>query len=121
MTTVPGGLGGHKWADRRLLSALAAAGGEPLLCDLDGLVLEAARANVFIVEPGGPIVTPPADGRILPGVTRELVIGLGPARPCGPRRADRPGSLAGARELFLTGALAGVEPAQLGRPPATEG
>jgi para-aminobenzoate synthetase/4-amino-4-deoxychorismate lyase len=61
---VPGGLGPHKWADRRLLEAL---GEGALLVDLDGLVLEAAYANVVIVE-GEELVTPPRDGRILPGV-----------------------------------------------------
>ncbi len=117
--TVPGGIGPHKWADRRLLAALAAdAASEPLMCDLDGLVLETARANVFIVEPGGRIVTPPADGRILPGVTRALVIEL--ARELGLPVDVEPidlARLARAREMFLTGSLAGVEPTQLdGRP-----
>ncbi|HEX8083807.1 MAG TPA: chorismate-binding protein [Solirubrobacteraceae bacterium] len=69
---VPGGLGPHKWADRRLLDALGEMVGPaiPLLVDLDGLVLEAARANVAIVEDGD-LITPPADGRILPGIGRE--------------------------------------------------
>ncbi len=120
VTTVPGGLGGHKWADRRLLAALAAdAGAEPLLCDLDGVVLETARANVFIVEDGGRVVTPPSDGRILPGVTRALVIGL--AGELGLRVDVEPidlARLARADEVFLTGSLAGVEPAQLGGRPA---
>jgi para-aminobenzoate synthetase/4-amino-4-deoxychorismate lyase len=75
---VPGGLGAHKWADRRLLDALGeavrsegrdGARGAPLLTDVDGIVLEAATANVVIVEDGR-LVTPPADGRILPGVGR---------------------------------------------------
>ncbi|HEV2812360.1 MAG TPA: chorismate-binding protein [Solirubrobacteraceae bacterium] len=66
---LPGGLGAHKWADRRLVDALAEAvrPGLPLLVDLDGLVLEASRANVVIVE-DNELVTPPLDGRILPGV-----------------------------------------------------
>jgi para-aminobenzoate synthetase / 4-amino-4-deoxychorismate lyase len=113
--TVPGGIGPHKWADRTWLTALAErAAGEPLLCDLDGLVLEAARASVFIVETGGRIATPPADGRILPGVTRALVLGL--AHELGLETRVEPielARLAQAREIFLTGALAGVEPAQL--------
>jgi len=40
---LPGGLGAHKWADRRLLAALAAgfaAGEQVLLADADGTVLE---------------------------------------------------------------------------------
>ncbi len=118
---VPGGLGSHKWVDRRLLEALgeACGGGEPLLCDLDGLVLESARANVFCVETGGRVVTPPLDGRILPGVTRARVLDgaerLGitvAAEPLTLRRLQR------AQAIFVTGSLGGVEPAYLdGSPP----
>jgi para-aminobenzoate synthetase/4-amino-4-deoxychorismate lyase len=113
--TLPGGLGEHKWIDRGLLSALAAGReGEPLLCDLDGFVLESARASVFCVEPGGRLLTPPADGRILPGVTRARVLELAPRLglivSVEPVSLDR---LAGADELFVTGALGGVEPACL--------
>jgi para-aminobenzoate synthetase/4-amino-4-deoxychorismate lyase len=72
---LPGGLGRHKWRDRGLLEALAgqAPGTVPLLIDTDGLVLEAAHANVWIVE-GAALLTPPADGRILPGVTRAALL-----------------------------------------------
>jgi para-aminobenzoate synthetase/4-amino-4-deoxychorismate lyase len=113
--TVPGGLGCHKWIDRRLLAALAAGTeAEPLLCDLDGLVLEAARANVFVVEHGARIVTPPLDGRILPGVTRARVLEL--AGELGLEVASEPvdlGRLWRADGIFVTGSLGGVEPAQL--------
>ncbi len=71
--TVPGGLGPHKWNDRRLLEALEADGAMPLLVDADGLVLEASRANVLVLGGDGVLRTPPADGRILPGVTRGRV------------------------------------------------
>ncbi len=66
---VPGGIGAHKWADRRMLVALEAAFAphEPLLCDLDGMVLEASRWAVA-AELDGRLVTPPADGRILPSL-----------------------------------------------------
>ncbi len=123
-TAVPGGLGAHKWCDRRLLAALSAQadGDEPLLCDLDGLVLESARASVFIVEDGRRLLTPPADGRILPGVTRARVIKL--AGQLGYDIATQPielTRLAAAQEVFVTGALGGVEPAQLaGRPARTD-
>jgi len=71
---LPGGLGAHKWRDRALVEALAdRLGAVPLLVDADGAVLEAAHANVFVAE-GDRLVTPPADGRLLPGVTRARVI-----------------------------------------------
>jgi para-aminobenzoate synthetase/4-amino-4-deoxychorismate lyase len=44
-----------------------------LLVDGDGLVLETDRANLWIVE-GGRRLTPPADGRILPGITRARLL-----------------------------------------------
>jgi para-aminobenzoate synthetase/4-amino-4-deoxychorismate lyase len=120
--TVPGGLGAHKWSDRRLLESLiAAADGEPLLCDLDGLVLESARANVFVVE-SGTLATPPVDGRILPGVTRARVLEL--ARDLGFEVREEPidlGRLARAEEIFLTGAIGGVMRGGLGSAPSSDG
>jgi para-aminobenzoate synthetase/4-amino-4-deoxychorismate lyase len=71
---VAGGLGAHKWQDRRPLDGVPGA----LIVDLDGAVLEAASANVWIVE-GERLVTPPADGRLLPGVTRDRLLDLGRA------------------------------------------
>ena len=73
---LPGGLGGHKWRDRRLLDSLAAPGLVPLLVDTNGEVLEASFANVWLLEQGR-LITPPADGRLLPGVTRALLMALG--------------------------------------------
>jgi para-aminobenzoate synthetase / 4-amino-4-deoxychorismate lyase len=106
---VPGGLGAHKWADRRLLEAAETDGSVALLVDADGAVLEASRANMFIVEDGG-LVTPPADGRILPGVTRARVIELLGARE-EPVSKDR---LAAAEEVFLSGSVRGIEPVKPG-------
>jgi para-aminobenzoate synthetase/4-amino-4-deoxychorismate lyase len=72
---LPGGLGAHKWIDRDLLSALADAfpGEVTLLVDADGDVLEAAYANVWLKTDDG-WLTPPADGRILPGITRARLL-----------------------------------------------
>jgi para-aminobenzoate synthetase / 4-amino-4-deoxychorismate lyase len=110
--TVPGGLGAHKWRDRRLIDALeaATAPAAPLLVDLDGLVLEVTRANLFAVI-GEELVTPPLDGRILPGVTRARV--LQAAAEAGIPVLERPLALAEldqAAEIFLSGALRGLEP-----------
>ena len=68
---VPGGLGAHKWRDRALLESLEAEDPAtlPLLLDADGLVLETSRTSVVVRGAHGDLSTPPADGRILPGVT----------------------------------------------------
>jgi phosphoglycolate phosphatase-like HAD superfamily hydrolase len=103
--TLPGGLGPHKWSDRRLLDRLAGQGSVPLLVDVDEDLLEAAWANVWILE-GDRIVTPPADGRILPGVTRELLLTQAPS--LGLTGLVEPVSLERARRadaIFLTSSL----------------
>ena len=77
----------------------------PLILDTDDCVLEASRANVFVVEDGR-IFTPPADGRILPGVTRRSVLDLLPVWE-EPIVIDR---LLAADEVFLSGSVRGIEP-----------
>lgn len=46
---------------------------EVILVDNGGFILEANRSNVFAVV-DGTLVTPPLDGRFLPGVTRSALI-----------------------------------------------
>lgn len=104
--------GAHKWADRRLLDQLEAAGGpaSALLVDPDGHVLETTRANVFALGHDDVLRTPPADGSILPGVTRAATLEL--ARELGKVvREERltHTQLAAAREAFATGSIRGVE------------
>ena len=106
---LPGGLGAHKWRDRRLLDELTERlDAVPLILDLDGDVLEAAYANLFVVE-GTHLVTPPLDGRQLPGTVRARVLALHPARE---ERVtlDR---LAAADEVLLASSIRGIHPAHL--------
>ena len=113
--TVPGGLGPHKYRDRRLLAALAdreqlPPGAQLLLTDETGELLETDRGNVFAVI-DGVVLTPPADGRILPGTARAAV--LGAARSHGLRTGQKPltlDDLAAASEVFVTNAVAGAVP-----------
>jgi para-aminobenzoate synthetase/4-amino-4-deoxychorismate lyase len=107
---LPGGLGPHKWIDRRGIDRPAP--GEPgaLIVD-DGEVLEAGWANVFAVR-GGTLLTPPLDGRILPGTTRAALVAL--AAELGVEaveRSLRSEDLLTADETFLTGSIRGIEPA----------
>ncbi|WP_243635527.1 chorismate-binding protein [Kocuria tytonicola] len=110
---VPGGWGCHKWADRRALDGVPGPWSpvcDPLLVEQDGTVLETGRANVFAVLDGA-VVTPPADGRILPGVMRAHVVELLVA--AGHRVRERPLGLddcARATEVFVTNALRGARP-----------
>jgi para-aminobenzoate synthetase / 4-amino-4-deoxychorismate lyase len=106
---LPGGLGAHKWRDRRLLDELAdRVDAVPLIVDLDGDVLEAAYANVFALE-GTHLVTPPLDGRQLPGTVRARVLALHPTRE-ERLTLDR---IAGADELLLASSIRGIHPARL--------
>ena len=102
--TLPGGIGAHKWIDRRLLDALAdqVAPALPLLVDLDGYVLESWGANVFARLSGGTLVTPPLDGRILPGVARARLLAV--HERAREQRLTLE-ALLGADEVFLTSAL----------------
>jgi para-aminobenzoate synthetase/4-amino-4-deoxychorismate lyase len=109
---VAGGIGRHKWADRRLLATAEAqlAPRVPLLVDRDGSALEASRGSLFVVL-DGVLVTPPADGRILPGVTRWRVLQLAGALDIPVREeAVALERLADAAEVFVTGAVRGIEP-----------
>ncbi len=112
---VDGGLGAHKWLDRRLLAELARSmdlrlDEQLLIEDADGDALETDRANLFAVT-GGVLCTPPTDGRLLPGVARDAV--LRAASLAGLSVSVTPVSrsqLAAASEVFVTNAVHGVRP-----------
>ena len=113
--TVAGGIGGQKWRDRRLLAELAVRAGASadehvLITDETGEILETDKANVFAVI-DGVLLTPPADGRLLPGTTRAAVMRA--AREHGIRVGQKPltlDELASASEVFVTNAVVGVRP-----------
>jgi para-aminobenzoate synthetase/4-amino-4-deoxychorismate lyase len=109
---LPGGLGPHKWRDRRLLDIVSRyrdtiSGHEVslLLVDSDGMVLEAAWGNFWVLD-GDELLTPPADGRILPGVTRALLLELAPSLGLRPR--EEPISLHRARRASVTFATSAI-------------
>jgi para-aminobenzoate synthetase/4-amino-4-deoxychorismate lyase len=100
---LPGGLGAHKWNDRRILDAVS---GEALIVDLGGEVLEAGAGAIVIAE-GERLVSPPADGRVLPSVT--LAAWPGVARE--PLTLDR---MAAADEVLVVSAIRRRQRARIG-------
>lgn len=112
--SAPGWSGAHKLADRGWLERQEERLGEqvPLLIGADATVLEAGRANVFAVFDGA-LVTPPVDGRILPGTARAATLAL--AAELGIAAEERPLTLDDLRrsgEVFLTSSVRGVRPAR---------
>jgi para-aminobenzoate synthetase/4-amino-4-deoxychorismate lyase len=104
--TVPRGLGAHKWADRRAIDeATERLGATPLVVDQDGSVLEASWANVWARE-GTRLVTPPADGRLLPGTARARLLHSDTQTAEEPITLER---LQAADVIVLTSALRTVE------------
>ena len=108
---VEGWRGGCKWVDRRLLERLDADAAPACALLVErGTALETTRANVFALGDDGVLRTPPADGSILPGVTRAAAIAI--ARAAGVEVREEPlplEALPAARELFATGSVRGVE------------
>jgi D-amino acid aminotransferase len=101
---------GHASAVVGKMVALRRRAFDGLYVTRDGDVTEATTSNVFAVE-RGTLLTPPADGAILRGVTRDLVLRL--ARRAGVRTrevalpVDR---LRRADELFLTASTIEIVP-----------
>jgi amino-transferase class IV len=106
-----GGLGAHKWTDRRQLGETP-AGPVSLILDRGDEVLEGGRANVFVAHEGV-LKTPAADRRLLPGIARAgaLAAAREAAIPVLETSLTRDELLA-ADEVFLTGSVRGVEPAK---------
>jgi D-alanine transaminase len=76
----------------------------------DGLALEGAASNLFVVK-GGVLVTPPKSENVLPGITRDLVLELAEANGIPHAEADIPaGDLAVADEIWLTSSTREVMP-----------
>jgi para-aminobenzoate synthetase/4-amino-4-deoxychorismate lyase len=105
---VPGGWGPHKWQDRSALAPPEPADESDLLLVDEDDVLETGRGNVFVVR-AGEVVTPPLDGRILPGVTRAALLDLLAALGLGAREGRVTlTDLRAADEVFATSAIGGV-------------
>jgi D-amino acid aminotransferase len=111
---------GPDWGDVKLVGHASAVAGkmlaerhgafDGLYVTRDRLVTEATTANVFAVA-RGVLVTPPADGTILRGVTRDLVLALARRAGVRVREAALPvDRLPRADELFLTASTIEIVP-----------
>ena len=92
------------------VSAEASGADEILFVDDDGGVREGGQTN-FFVRQGEALVTHPADHRILPGVTRQLLLRF--AREEGLAVTESAPQLSQReewREAFICGTLTGVQP-----------
>lgn len=90
--------------------AAAESGVDEAIQIRDGVALEGAHANLFVVREGV-VITHPKTNHILPGITREAVIEC--ARGQGLPVEERPilsEALAGSDEVFLTGTTVEVRP-----------
>jgi para-aminobenzoate synthetase / 4-amino-4-deoxychorismate lyase len=110
---LPGGLGEHKWRDRRLVDELTRRlSAVPLFVDLDGDATEAGYANLWVVE-GGVLITPRLDGRLLPGTVRGRILAAMPADVEAREERISLERLRAADEILLSSSIRGVHPATL--------
>jgi branched-chain amino acid aminotransferase len=103
--------GGH-YLNSQLMKLEAAADGyaEAIALSSDGMVSEGSGENIFIVR-DGKLVTPPSDGSLLMGITRDAILTLAKdlAIPVVEQRIPRE-LLYTADEVFLTGTAAEITP-----------
>ena len=79
----------------------------------DGMACEGAASNLFIVLDGS-IVTPPKGPRLLPGITRDLILELTAEAGLPYRESDIPAEeLNRAQEIWLTSSTREIMPVTL--------
>jgi branched-chain amino acid aminotransferase len=103
------------------LEARAAGADDALFLTIDGDLSEATTANVFLIR-GTELATPSLDCAILPGTTRDWILGwAGRAGLQAVEARLSPEDLAAADEAFLSSSVAGILPVTrfAGRPIGT--
>jgi branched-chain amino acid aminotransferase len=93
-----------------LRAARRAGAREAIFVAPSGQVREGAASSVF-ARVGNAMITPPADGRILPGIMRALILALARKEALPVReRTLRAADLERAREIFITNAVREIVP-----------
>ena len=94
-------------------TALDADASEAILIR-DGYATEGAASNLFVVfdeKPAGVLITPPKGPRLLPGITRDVILELAEAHGIDHREADiRHEDLARASEIWVTSSTKEILP-----------
>ncbi len=91
--------------------AAAAGADEGLFFNIRGDLAEGTVSNVFLMQEGGRLVTPPVGSGLLPGITREIVLAVGGALGLTvSEEAVARHDFQSAREVWLTNSLLEVMP-----------
>lgn len=92
------------------MEAVANGYGEAIALNVNGMVSEGSGQNIFLVRDGA-LFTPPVDGAMLPGITRDCVIRLAEDMGIDVRFESFPReALYVADELFFTGTASEINP-----------
>jgi branched-chain amino acid aminotransferase len=92
------------------MEALANGFAEAIALGTDGLVSEGSGQNTFIVS-GGVVITPPVNGTLLAGITRDSILAIAEDLGLPVRQQPIPREmLYAADEVFLTGTASEVTP-----------
>jgi branched-subunit amino acid aminotransferase/4-amino-4-deoxychorismate lyase len=93
------------------LEAARAGADEALMLNNRGVVACASAGNIFWIDRGGRLITPPLSCGVLAGITRHLVLLLAEREglPCRERAISLAEMLAEAQEAFVTNSVVGVQ------------
>lgn len=92
-------------------AATEAGAFEAVLYGKEGIVTEGSSSNIWVVLPDNQVITPPANGRILNGITRQVIFDL--CRKNGIQVCEQTftrDDLRNAKEIFLSGTTTFVKP-----------
>jgi branched-chain amino acid aminotransferase len=93
------------------LEARRAGADDALFLTIEGHLSEATTANLFLIRRGDELATPSLDCAILPGTTRDWLLGWATRVGLEPVEGRlSPGDLAAASEAFVSSSVAGVLP-----------